>query len=557
MNSVDKQYLNIARDILNDGIDTDDRTGVGTLSLIGKQMRFNVSEHFPLLLTKNINLRSIIHELLWFLRGDTNNFYLKSRGVNIWNAWADDEGNLGPIYSAMWRRWPVQSPFAELVDVRTGPAPGPVELPIASRPEHIDSEYAGDLERFQENYGDPYEIIKELGTLGGRNTIYLVRFVNTGNYAEVTRPNIRNNIHVKDTHVPSVADVACIGNPKRPFNEQAYSLWRNMVVRCHQATHPSYKYYGLEGTYVSPRWLCFENFLEDISCIPFYEEWCQTPHLYSLDKDYFGSNCYDISTTIFLPRSYNIGLNRDGVPVEVEDTSGNKYLFETITDFTRFLGVNVETYRNFRNGIYESRKFDGYKIEHYSPPEGKLVRRRLFSDQISDLIKGLRERPNSRRHIVSGWNPEVLSNETIQPNLNPAQGLQALPPCHVMFQFYAKPIPGGDRYRLSCQLFQRSADFCLGVPYNIASYSLLLMMVAQVVNMEVGEFIWTGGDVHIYKNQIEGIVEQLGRNAECGEDKPQVVINRNRKELNEFIIDDFELVNYEPLPAIKFPQAAV
>lgn len=557
MNSVDKQYLNIARDILNDGIDTDDRTGVGTLSLIGKQMCFNVSEHFPLLLTKNINLRSIIHELLWFLRGDTNNFYLKSRGVNIWNAWADNEGNLGPIYSAMWRRWPVQSPFAELVDIRTGPAPGPVELPLTSRPEHIDSEYVGDLEKIQENHGEPYEIVKELGTLGGRNSIYLVRFINTGNYAEVTRPNIRNNIHVKDTYTLSVADVACIGNPKRPFNEQTYSLWRNMVVRCHQATHPSYKYYGLEGAYVSPRWLCFENFLEDISCIPFYEEWCQTPHLYSLDKDYFGSNCYDISTAIFLPRSYNIGLSRDGVPVEVEDTSGNKYLFETITDFTRFLGVSVETYRNFRNGIYGSRKFDGYKIEHYTPPEGKLVRRRLFSDQISDLIKGLRERPNSRRHIVSGWNPEVLSNETIQPNLNPAQGLQALPPCHVMFQFYAKPIPGSDRYRLSCQLFQRSADFCLGVPYNIASYSLLLMMVAQVVNMEVGEFIWTGGDVHIYKNQIKGIVEQLGREVEYGEDKPQVVMNRNRKEINEFTIDDFELVNYKPLPAIKFPQAAV
>jgi thymidylate synthase len=258
-----KQYLDLLDHVLKNGEERQDRTGTGTIGVFGYQMRINLEEGFPLLTTKKLHLRSIIHELLWFLKGDTNIKYLKKNKVSIWDEWADEYGELGPIYGYQWRSWP-----------------------------------------------------------------------------------------------------------------------------------------GTDG-------------------------------------------------------------------------------------------------------------------KHY--------------DQISELIHGIRTNPYSRRHIINAWNVGDIDK-------------MALPPCHVLFQFY---VSNG---KLSCQLYQRSADLFLGVPFNIASYSLLLMMVARATDLQPFEFIHTFGDAHIYLNHIEQVKLQLTR--EPGH-LPNMTINPEVKDIFQFKYEDFKLENYDPHPHIK------
>ena len=262
-----KEYLTLMKKILDEGVSKEDRTGTGTTSLFGYQMRFNLNEGFPLLTTKKVHLKSIIYELLWFLRGDSNIKYLKEHGVSIWDEWADVDGNLGPVYGAQWRHW-----------------------------------------------------------------------------------------------------------------------------RCE----------------------------------------------------------------------------------------------------------------------------DGTEI-----------------DQIANLMNQLRNNPDSRRLIVSAWNVAQVDK-------------MALPPCHSLFQFYVV------NNRLSCQLYQRSADLFLGVPFNIASYALLTMMIAKVCGFELGDFVHTFGDVHIYNNHREQVALQLTREPR---ELPKMIIHGNQRDIFDFKYEDFELVGYNPYPAIKAPVA--
>ncbi|MCJ7993300.1 thymidylate synthase [Rhizobium cremeum] len=262
-----KQYLDLLKHVMDNGTDRGDRTGTGTRSVFGYQMRFDLGQGFPVLTTKKLHLRSIIHELLWFLRGDTNIAYLHEHGVTIWDEWADGNGNLGPVYGAQWRSWP------------------------------------------------------------------------TG---------------------------------------------------------------------------------------------------------------------------------------------------------------------------------DGGHI-----------------DQIANLVEGVRKNPSSRRHIVSAWNPAEVDN-------------MALPPCHCLFQFY---VADG---RLSCQLYQRSADIFLGVPFNIASYALLTMMVAQVTDLEPGDFVHTLGDAHLYANHFDQARLQLSRTPKP---LPTMRINPQVRDIFSFRFEDFSLEGYEAEASIKAPIA--
>ena len=270
-----KTYLNLLRHILDHGTTKSDRTGTGTISVFGHQMRFDLAEGFPAVTTKKLHFKSIIHELLWFLDGDTNIRYLNENGVRIWDDWATEGGELGPVYGAQWRNW------------------------IA--------------------------------------------------------------------------------------------------------------------------------------------------------------------------------------------------------------------------------------------PDGRRI------DQISQLLADLRNRPDSRRHIISAWNPALLPDESRSPKENVALGLQALPPCHTMFQFH---VADG---KLSCQMYQRSADVFLGVPFNIASYSLLTMMIAQVVGLEPGDFVHTFGDVHIYLNHLEQVETQLSREPLP---LPEMEINPEIRNLFDFRYEDFQCH-----PAIRAPIA--
>jgi thymidylate synthase len=268
-----KQYLDLVQHVMENGCQKGDRTGTGTKSVFGYQMRFDLNEGFPMVTTKKLHLKSIIYELLWFLKGDTNIKYLQENGVKIWDAWADSNGDLGPVYGHQWRNW---------------------------------------------------------------------------NSEEI--------------------------------------------------------------------------------------------------------------------------------------------------------------------------------------------------DQISELIKELKTNPNSRRMLVSAWNPSVLPDTSKSFDENVANNKAALPPCHAFFQFY---VSDG---KLSCQLYQRSADIFLGVPFNIASYALLTMMIAQVCDLQPGEFIHTFGDAHIYNNHFEQLELQLSREPKP---LPKMILNPNIKDIFAFDFDDFTLEGYEPHALIK------
>jgi thymidylate synthase len=268
-----KQYLDLLQYIDTHGVEKTDRTGTGTKSVFGYQMRFNLAEGFPLVTTKKIHLKSLVHELLWFLKGSTNIEYLQENGVRIWNEWADENGNLGPVYGHQWRNW-----------------------------------------------------------------------------------------------------------------------------------------------------------------------------------------------------------NSEGI------------------------------------------------------------------DQIQGVIETLKSNPDSRRMLVSAWNPSVLPDNSISFSENVSNNKAALPPCHAFFQFYVADN------KLYCQLYQRSADVFLGVPFNIGSYALLTMMVAQVCGFEAGDFVHTFGDVHIYSNHQEQIKEQLSRSPKP---LPTMKLNPEIKNIFDFTYEDFELLNYDPHPLIK------
>ena len=268
-----KQYLDLVQHVIDHGITKEDRTGTGTKSVFGYQMRFDLNDGFPMVTTKKLHLKSIIHELLWFLKGETNIAYLKENGVKIWDAWANEEGDLGPVYGYQWRNW-----------------------------------------------------------------------------------------------------------------------------------------------------------------------------------------------------------NGDGI------------------------------------------------------------------DQIKEVVETIKHNPDSRRMIVSAWNPSVLPDTGASFAENVANNKAALPPCHAFFQFYVS------EGKLSCQLYQRSADIFLGVPFNIASYALFTMMLAQVTGLGYGDFIHTFGDAHIYSNHMEQIELQLSRDPKP---LPKMILNPEIKNIFEFSFKDFNLVDYEPHPHIR------
>jgi thymidylate synthase len=313
-----RQYLDLLRLVLDHGRPREDRTGVGTLGVFGAQTRFDLSEGFPLLTTKKLHLRSIIHELLWFLMGDTNIRYLQQNGVSIWDDWADENGDLGPVYGKQWRQWTRQRP------------------------------------------------------------------------------------------------------PEKP------------------------------------------RVAED------------EPSIVATQLD-FG----------------NLGVD-----------------FKQWSDQGRIQPL-------------------GPRLRGTKTASG---RERRSIDQIRNVIDELRSNPFSRRLIVNAWNVADVRS-------------MALPPCHVLFQFYVS----ADR-RLSCQLYQRSADLFLGVPFNIASYSLLTLMVAKVTGFQPGHFVHTFGDLHLYTNHLDQARLQLTRDPRP---LPSMRLNPEVTDIDSFRFEDFSLENYTPHPHIK------
>ena len=541
MKMFEQEYLDCLKFVYEKGTDKSDRTGTGTRSYFGYQMRFDLRKNFPALTTKKLFFKGVVHELLWMLSGNTNIEYLTENGVKIWNEWATEDGDLSSVYGAQWRRWkasPSAGSCATLIKDRTHDHDdSPYFNTFTKMSFESSDDYIG--KKFKNKAGDQFTVIKKINS-DSKNSRYIIQFDNLG-VTEASRPSIKNKT-VKNPYKNTVCNIACIGlPPKRSYHKKSYDMWRNMIARCYDKNHPQYCFYGGSGVGVSNRWKCFENFILDLPRIPGFEDWLLDPGSFSLDKDYFNSNCYSSKTCVFLDKEYNIGLS-NFTPVEY-----NGMIFESIKSLSSHLDKNSKRISEHYLG---KRQIDGVdKIYPYNPPVGFSVRREMYVDQIQRVVNDLKENPDSRRHIVTAWNPSVLPDTSISPAKNAEMGKQALPPCHAFFQFYSAERPDGKR-ELSCQLYQRSADLFLGVPFNIASYSLLTQMIAQVTNHEVGDFVYTLGDAHIYSNHFLQVEEQLGRTPMA---PPRLELNMKINNINDFSYEDIKLIDYNSHSSIKAP----
>lgn len=500
-NFADDPYLAILRELVNEGVPKGDRTKTGMRELFGSpQMVFDLNTgRFPLLTTKKMFLKGIIHELLWFLKGDTNIKYLQDHGVHIWDAWSGPRGNLGPVYGAQWRRW-----------------------------EHISWEPARHF------------VPPEFSTTFGK-----------------------------------VAGVGVEGGGRKA-NPELYSTWAGMLYRCYDEKRPEYAYYGAQGVHVHERWHNFCNFVEDAVKL---EGWLLKKTFwdkYSLDKDRKNSNRYGPDTCVWASvEEQRINTSR-AQAVRCLTPEGDSHITMNLAGFCQDMGLDRSTVTKVLKHSRGSHK--GWHFEVVTPQNQELAPRVRLVDQIAELISLIQHKPESRRQVVSAWNPVEVP-------------LQALPPCHTLWQTAVSPLSferrvvwakslgftepqaryanreekdrtltalldheGYPTHELHLKLYQRSADWFLGVPFNIASYALLTMMIAKVCGLAPGKFIHTFGSAHLYENHIEQAKTQLARTPF---EAPRMKIRGEGSslEIDGFKFEDFELLDYEHHPKISAPIA--
>lgn len=479
-------YLAMLEDVLKNGHQTGDRTGTGTRSLFGYQLRFDLQgEGFPLLTTKKIFTKGIIHELLWLISGSTNIKYLQENGVRIWDEWSQFDNS-----------YPRENEIYGEVAVREG----------------VGADYDGDF-----------------STRG----------------LDAKRGSVEDKLR---------------------------GVWIKMMSRCYKKDAHNYRFYGEVGVRVSKEWHDCKKFVEDVKKIDGWKSKLSNWKEFELDKDYFGANVYSKDTCVWISKRENNLYTSSSKPfiMTVDDVD---YTCFSLSQAEILSGVPRSTIHNwlhegkselsdyrYRDRVISFKEIKvrkGYVyrilmtngelgnvygrqwrnwISRYTPAiEGRVsdavacTYGTVELDQLQSVIDRIRTNPTCRRLLVSAWNAGEIHS-------------MALPPCHTMFQFKVY----GDTLHL--QLYQRSADIFLGVPFNIASYSLLLMMVAKVTGLKVGEFIHTFGDVHLYNNHVEQAKEQLSRSAFV---PPRVIIHGEQKEIDDFEYDDFEIIDYECHPTIK------
>lgn len=560
----DFPYVDLIADVLKNGTQKGDRTGTGTVSVFSREMRFDLSDgSIPLLTTKKMHIPSILHEILWYLSGDSNIKYLQDNGVRIWNEWASPEGHLNNVYGAQWRRWEKHDWLSSVVEVELKPNAGtdssfvlpPSDTDQYSFTEPDDMVGLHDLN----NVGDLFHVVGRLSNPGAKNSRYVVQFHDTGSLVECNRPNLKRG-QVADPYKKTVFGEGCIGVylEKPKYYTAAYNMWYNMMRRCYDPSIPEYQLYGGDGVFVDQSWRCFSNFMRDIHQLPWFTAWKNDPSSYDLDKDYYGAKCYSNETCIFLPSKYNQVLPKlDGSKyVATNDETRQMHEFTVQRWFANEVGIKHS--QAISTALQSTGNTNGWHFERIQPRDGFAFRHQMFIDQIADVIDKIKNNPNDRRMIVSAWNVSDLDE-------------MKLPPCHAFFQFYTRPLDRTERvmidgsghfdasdeildnrgvpqYALSCKLFQRSCDVFLGVPFNIVQYSILTHMIAQVTNTVAEEFVWTGTDVHIYNNHFEQCKELISRYPYRS---PTLKLNPEVKNIDDFTYDDIEIVDYESHPTIK------
>ncbi len=553
-----KQYHDLLLDILENGEQKDDRTGVGTLSVFGRQLRFDLNKGFPAITTKKLAWKSVVSELLWFLEGsnderrlceilhgtrDTSNntIWAGNAQADYWTNKANFPGDLGRVYGVNWRKWECKDykENVELVkkrDQEGNNSPFYIDFSLQTPSTNSTDDFVN--KTFTNNSGESFIVLNKLPTRNG-NSYYKIQYL-TGikTICEVSRPNIKTGT-VKNPYSMAAANgTGCLGiiHKKSSYYNRAYILWLNMMNRCHGNDSLKTLHYKDNGIYVDSEWRCFSNFYRDIHGLPGFKNWVDSPGKYDLDKDYYCGTHYSKHTTLFLPTEYNqYILSKDSAKtkgvlytaknnitgVEVKYTSGAFFRF-----VTRTRGLHIRKPKGFG-------QIPQWTVTETFPPDGFVWRQRVYIDQLANLIVGIKGDPNGRRHILTAWNVAELDQ-------------MALPPCHVMSQYYVS------KGKLSCHMYQRSVDVFLGLPFNIASYALLTHLIAQVCYLEVGELIISTGDTHIYSNHVEQVKEQLSREEHP---LPKLWLNPNIKKIDDFRMESIDLDGYKSHGTIKAEMA--
>lgn len=334
----------------------------------------------------------------------------------------------------------------------------------------------------------------------------------------------------------TVQGIGSLGDPSiylgKPLHSELYQTWYGMLKRCYNKNHSAYNQYGGRGIFVDERWLTYSNFYSDCFSLPNWYMKLEYPNEFSLDKDFFGSNKYGPDTCVWssnIEQSVNNSYNTNFI--SLTDDSGYKTFHFGLRPLSRMLkrsSMSLSSALKFGN------RCAGFLPKKETIPDGHVVRY-TNTDQIKKMIALIKHDPFSRRIIVSAWNPNDLNRMSLEP-------------CHTMFQVYVH-----NNGTLDLQLYQRSADMFLGVPFNIASYSLLMHMIAHVTGYKPGTFIHTLGDVHIYKNHLDAVKTQLSRSLD--RESPTLKINPDIKNIFDFKPEDIKLIGYDPYPTIKAPVA--
>lgn len=532
-NLEESMYLDLVQYIMTKGIDSDDRTGVGTKSIFSAKLDFDLSKGFPLITTKKINFKHIVTELLWILSGSTNTTFLEKHGCKIWRDWQDENGEVGPIYGKQLTNW------QHLIEVerRIFKEEGPVDVKISETisPDYSSNETGLVGKTFTNLSGLKYIVIKEYRTFRPNSDTQTritldVQFLKTGYTKIGTFPQAVKAGKIKDIYSPSYHGVACIGDLSAISKERIKMLrhtWTSMISRCYDPSRVGYEKYGGQGVIVSNRWKVLEFFLKDVIELENWHLKLDHPQEYSLDKDFWNTNMYSKETCVWLSKEEQ-NANSEKCFTFSATKNNNTIYTKNLKRFCRDNDLCSVTAKHCMDGTYEQHK--GWTFQKVTTQHRISIR---TVNQLKVLVSDLRHNPTSRRHLISAWNVGELREMSLNP-------------CHAFAQCYVR------EGKLSLQLYQRSADLMIGVPYNIASYSLLLLMLAHVTGLKPGKFHHVFGDVHIYKNHFDGVKKQLERTPKKF---PLVKLNPEVDDLFSFTHDDIELVGYEPDGFIKFPIA--
>lgn len=540
-----KQYLDALQFVLENGEERPDRTGTGTIGVFGYQMRFDLREKFPAVTTKRLAWKAMASELLWFIEGSDDERRLaeilhgkpREEITDKRTIWTDnannqgkalgyDDGMLGPVYGKNWRHWnpnfdcvlPIQKVEASNVSFELNEPT--LEPNKNTKHKHIGKKYVN-------KFGQEYIVIDIDGQVSNGKSMsntFTIQFTKTNSIYKKVRL-VGNNSTKRDGFEPSLYGVGCLGyyesKNESCVNKRLRRTWEQMISRCYNKNDKSYNHYMSNGVYVCDRWLVLSNFVEDAKELAGWIKYKNGDNVV-LDKDYYGNNnIYNPVTTCFVPFEHNRKYRCDSKPMVFVDNTGEKY-FVSESDAKYYFNKRSTSALQTVKGL------------NYYSSNDYVIRYKHDIDQIQQLVRSIKHDPFGRRHIITGWNPSTLDNV-------------ALPSCHCFAQFYVNT-----KGELSCQLYQRSADMFLGVPFNIASYALLTHIIAQVCGLKVGDFVWTGGDVHIYANHVEQVKEQLLREPK---EHPTLWIDKTIDNIDGFSMDSFKLIGYDPMDSIKAPMA--